>query len=299
MDELLSPLEKKGTGCWIGQYFYGAVSYADDLTLLCPTAVGLKSLISVCEDYGHEYGMAYNPLKSMCVLFSRRKPVVPSLTLNGQYLKWENHVKHLGNVLASDLSEKQDVRMKRGDLAGRTNVMIGNLHEMSTDIILKIFSSQCCHYYGTQIWQFSKSSLGDFCTMWNRCVRRLLKLPNMTHCRFLPLLANMKSPGDQICSMFLGLLRSMRQNDNYVVNHLTERGLNDTRSYIGHNLQYISRRYGCRASDILRGKKLAGSIFSTEDNQTIQGINDILNGHLNHFLTADEQFEFLNFLCVK
>ena len=76
----------------------------------------------------------------MCVLFSRWKPVVPSLTLNGQYLKWENHVKHLGNVLASDLSEKQDVRMKRGDLAGRTNVMIGNLHEMSTDIILKIFS---------------------------------------------------------------------------------------------------------------------------------------------------------------
>jgi hypothetical protein len=299
MDELLSRLEKRGTGCWIGQYFYGGVSYADDLTLLSPTAMGLQSLISVCEDYGHEYGMTYNPLKSLCVLFSRRKLVVPNITLNGQCLKWENHVKHLGNVLTNNLSEKHDVRLKRGDLAGRTNVIVGNLHQMSSDIILKMFSSQCCHYYVTQIWQFSKSSLGDFCMMWNCCVRRLLKLPNMTHCRFLPLLANMKSPGDQICGMFVGLLRSMRQNDNHVVKFLIETVLNDARSYVGYNLHYISRRYGCQSSDILKGCKLALSNCTSKDKQTIQGIKDILNGHLSHFMTNTEQYEFFNFLCCK
>ncbi len=37
MDELTTRLEKSGIGCFIGHQYYGCISYADDLVLLCPS----------------------------------------------------------------------------------------------------------------------------------------------------------------------------------------------------------------------------------------------------------------------
>ena len=38
MDGLLDELKDLGIGCYIGQHFCGAVGYADDIILLCPTS---------------------------------------------------------------------------------------------------------------------------------------------------------------------------------------------------------------------------------------------------------------------
>ena len=73
MDELLDRLRADGVGCWFLGTYLGAISYADDLTLLCPSPKGLQRMVRTCEQYGLEYGMDYNAAKSMCVLFSRKK----------------------------------------------------------------------------------------------------------------------------------------------------------------------------------------------------------------------------------
>ena len=96
--KLVELLQSNGSGCLIGGHFLGSVVYADDLTLLCPTAKGLQEQISLCEQYGCEYGMTYNPVKTKCVLFSRQKKVSPCLTLNGTALQWCDNIKHLGNL---------------------------------------------------------------------------------------------------------------------------------------------------------------------------------------------------------
>ena len=41
MDVLLEQLEQSGFGCKIGRHYFGALSYADDLTLICPSPSGL------------------------------------------------------------------------------------------------------------------------------------------------------------------------------------------------------------------------------------------------------------------
>merc|ERR1711951_125526 len=48
MDELLVKLKDNGTGCHIGQHFVGALGYADDLILLCPSAEGLREMRKIC-----------------------------------------------------------------------------------------------------------------------------------------------------------------------------------------------------------------------------------------------------------
>ena len=69
MDELLLQLKQKGIRCYIGDYFVGALSYADDLALLCPSLVGLQEMVHVCEEFGVEFDMSYNPKKTKCILF--------------------------------------------------------------------------------------------------------------------------------------------------------------------------------------------------------------------------------------
>ncbi len=62
MDELLKVLEQSGFGCRIG-----ALSSADDLSLLCTTLYGLQKMIYICEEFGKQYGIKYNLKKSMCM----------------------------------------------------------------------------------------------------------------------------------------------------------------------------------------------------------------------------------------
>lgn len=47
-----------------GQYYMGAVCYAEDLTLLCPTSNGLAKMLKICEKYGNEYGVSFNAKKT-------------------------------------------------------------------------------------------------------------------------------------------------------------------------------------------------------------------------------------------
>ena len=51
IDELLEKLKASKIGCHIGHHYVGALGYADDIILLCPSLAGLKKMIKICEDY--------------------------------------------------------------------------------------------------------------------------------------------------------------------------------------------------------------------------------------------------------
>ena len=74
MDDLIQRLESNGDGCWLGPHFYGAMGFADDLSLLSPTAKGLQRMLKVCEIFGEEFGMQFNPKKSVCGSTFSRTP---------------------------------------------------------------------------------------------------------------------------------------------------------------------------------------------------------------------------------
>ncbi len=71
MDQLLlNRLEKSGLGCCIGAYYYGAFGYADDLTLLILIVNGLQKMVNICEQYVDEFGVKYNPIKTVTMHLS-------------------------------------------------------------------------------------------------------------------------------------------------------------------------------------------------------------------------------------
>ena len=54
MDTLLERLSHLGVGCHVGHVFAGALSYADDLTLLAPTRSAMNTMLRECEAFARE-----------------------------------------------------------------------------------------------------------------------------------------------------------------------------------------------------------------------------------------------------
>ncbi len=103
MDELFNQLQACGIGFHIGHEYYGSLTYADDLKLLCPGLRGLQKMVTICEQYGDRFSVRFNVKKLMCIIFFRvvdcSRKFNESIILNSNRLKWVNRVKDLGNYV--------------------------------------------------------------------------------------------------------------------------------------------------------------------------------------------------------
>jgi hypothetical protein len=117
-----------------------------------PSIIGMRRMLVICDEYGEEYSVEYNPIKTVCVAFSRRKVCVKSdIYLSGQKLRWVDSVKHLGNHLEANLSESKEITMKKNDLIQRVNTLIVTLGKSSDAVISRVLNSQYCHFCSTSL----------------------------------------------------------------------------------------------------------------------------------------------------
>ena len=308
MDKLLINLEKEGYGCWLGNTYYGAVGYADDLMLLSPTVSGLRQMLQTCESFGSTYGVKYNASKTVCVLYTRKKvSIKPTVKLCGTTLQWVDSVKHLGNTLMNTLDDSVDIRHKKGDLVQRVNTVLATLDGSEDSIIKKVFNSQCVHLYGATTWNFNNKAFKEFTVTWNRCVRRVFQLPPMTHTRYLPHLVGTAGVADQIYARFLRMLDTMMKSKNCRVQRLSNLCLHSPKSIIRCNLAVIQKRLNMSLCQVLStGANVLKKVYireaSPQDNLVIGLINElraVMKQHyfINGFYT-DEIKDMLFFTCV-
>ena len=113
IDSLLIELKKSGYGCHINGTFMGALSYADDITLLCPSLKGLNKMLSICSSFAVKYDITFNSKKTECIKFGKTLRDCETALLNGIKIKWVNKIRHLGNHLDINLTDEvdcQDIR---------------------------------------------------------------------------------------------------------------------------------------------------------------------------------------------
>ena len=72
-DDLLLKLKDLGIGCCIGPYFYGALAYADDIVLLCPSVRGAQSMLDLCNEYATQFNILFNATKSQVLVTDKVK----------------------------------------------------------------------------------------------------------------------------------------------------------------------------------------------------------------------------------
>ena len=60
IDEMLTRLCMSGFDCIIGYQYYGAVGYADDISLVAPSICALNKMCDICLEFAYEYDLPFN-----------------------------------------------------------------------------------------------------------------------------------------------------------------------------------------------------------------------------------------------
>ena len=200
MDELTSRLEHSGIGCYIGSEYYGNISYADDLKLLCPSINGLQKMLDICDVFSKEYFVKYNSSKTVaiCYVKSGGKPN-RSLRLYGECIRWETSVSG---------------KCKKRIYISYLNKLNSQFSFASSSTRAKLLQTYCSAWYGSQNWQLDTEAVRGFHTEWNKAIRRTLGLPPCTRSKLLPHLAGNQSFTRQVECRWLKFYQCMLTSEN-------------------------------------------------------------------------------------
>ena len=113
IDPLLLQLRNLGYGCHLNGVYMGALSYADDITLIAPSIRGLNEMLKLCDNYATIYNVIFNSKKTVCIKFGNEVIRNEAAFLNNQPLNWNEKVRHLGNVIDKDCTELADCVFKK------------------------------------------------------------------------------------------------------------------------------------------------------------------------------------------
>jgi len=284
MDPLIDRLRRSEVGCWVGHAFYGAMIYADDITLLSPSVSGLRQMLKVCEEFCAERGITFNATKSICMRFRpswKREAGEPLVEIGGVPLKWTNCVRHLGNYVSHDLSEQSEVNRKRGDIFGRVNAVLANFANMPRSVISRILNTQCFHFYGCQAWWLMDANIDRMITAVNRSIRRALKLHPRTHRFLLPALTGSKPIEEQLIKRCRRMIDAMK--------------------CCGNEISLLCRMCEVDSASIIASNKAKVNSYvrqlSTDEEVIIQALFDLESGVVG--FDREEADFFFELLCIS
>ena len=142
MDSLLYKLKHLGVGCYMGHVYTGALSYADDLTLIAPSMQAMRLMLKVCEDFARSFDVIFNSSKSISLVFNSQTPVLGDLLLNGEKIPRKLCATHLGNTIGSD-SDKLNKRKAMSDLYIQSNLIKSRFNYCKYEEKVRLFNSFC------------------------------------------------------------------------------------------------------------------------------------------------------------
>ena len=74
--------------------FMGALSYADDITIISPSIRGLNKMLYICAEFAHNYCIIFYCAKSMSIKFGNKVSDCEKVKLQGNEIPWVDQIRH-------------------------------------------------------------------------------------------------------------------------------------------------------------------------------------------------------------
>jgi hypothetical protein len=299
IDILLKRLESSQIGCFVGGDYLGVLGYADDITILAPTASALRSMLGICETFGYEFGITYNATKTVCIHFKGKgvKSVTPDVSLNGIPLQWKPTVKHLGNYISHNLKEEEEIKAKRGTFIGAVNGLLSNFRSAGKDVISHIFNRQCSHFYGCETWNLTDKNLLIMYTAWRKACRRIWDLPCQARSVLLPPLMRSAHPEELVLRRFATMYNSILRGHNSMMLRVANLSVNSlTQGLLGRNVSYLSSKWLCGLRPLVNNCTDVACQETKARTEAIRDIQSCLTGTHELFNFESNELKDLLFL---
>ena len=158
--------------------------YADDLVLIAPYVAGmnkiLKGILKLCEGFGSQHDIKYNPTKSCSMSFRSKllKGVtLPKFVLNGEYIDEVEQSKYLEHIFTNDLTDNADIARQCRQLYAQGNMILSKFHMCTPDVKLTLFRTYCTPMYTSQLWgSYRKATINKLYTSYHNILKMFLGL---------------------------------------------------------------------------------------------------------------------------
>ena len=132
---------------------------------------------------------------------------------------------------------------------GYVNKLRSNFRHLQTHVLITLFRTYCCSFYGLQLWKFNSVGVDKFCKSWNIAVRTLLGLPYNAHtCLLGPIVGQLDLRSQLYIRNFLFLWHAFR-SDNNIIYTCINNALCNSKSGLGCKLAFYRYRYNITMSD--------------------------------------------------
>ena len=119
-------LKKSGIGCHLNGTYCGALAYADDITISCPSRRGLNRILYICHSFALSNNITFNTKKTMCIKYGEPVKDSEKITLDQVQLKYYETVRHLDNFFNTDNNCTSDINYKGFSFIGYFNKMMSH-----------------------------------------------------------------------------------------------------------------------------------------------------------------------------
>ena len=190
------------------------------------------------------------PPKTVCIKYGDMVELNEHVVMNGNIIEWADNVRHLGNFVDATLSDSVDCRYKRSMFIGYVNKLISKFGHLQPKVLLNLFNTYCCSFYGSSIWRLHSNGFNSCVTAWNTGVRNV-------HMKYKLHIRDLK------------ILTSFSQCDNVLVRACFSIITNNANSILGNKLAYFRDRFAininrCTLNDNIKKIKLS-TVISDEE----------------------------------
>ena len=298
IDGLLVDLEKSGTGCNVGNQYTGALAYADDVTLLCPTLSGMQKMLDICESYANKFDILFNGKKSQLLFFKGKgcSDKKGNLKIFGETLKYCDNAVHLGHSISVD-DPNFIVNKSCSSFWKSFNIFISDFGHIHPVVKCHLFDKYCCSFYGSPLWLLHGNAVNNLCIAWRKALRSLWKVHPMTHCDIIYALSGCEPLKVQLCRRFVKFIKKCLHSDNEVVRTVSKLSLDNPMSVICCNYRDINYVYG---NVLLNGIPNNNNVDTHCDVAVLEELINIRDGYMScEHLSLDEVSEMILSICIS
>lgn len=248
LDDLFLEMKDSGFGCYIDDFFYGLLGYADDCALLSPSRVGLQKMLNICIQYFQDHGIkiSVNVLesksKTKCLAFnSTLNPT--KLSLYNLSLPWVTSAVHLGHII-STVDDSKDILSRRGEFISNVHQLQQELGDQHPDVFVRLVKIYLSSMYGSNLWNLFSNSAEKLFVSWNVLLKTIFKLPHATHRYILYNICDIPHLRISLFKRFVKFYTKLNNCMKPEITHLFHLQKSDPRSVFGSNCLGMCREWG-------------------------------------------------------
>ena len=183
INDVIDRISKNPYGCKLGIHMSNIQAYADDLTLMAPTAKNLQTLLNELWSLLKKLNLVVNCKKTVCMIFKTngcKLKEIPNFTLDGNTINIVNSYKYLGIVLTDNLRIKLDIERVEKSFLKQFHCIYRKFYFTNEIMLGFLFKTHCLSFYGAELWHDKSYSLGrfnDFSINYHNAIKQILKLP--------------------------------------------------------------------------------------------------------------------------